>query len=278
MTRSGDAPLLEVSGLTVTARDGSVLVDDLSLTVRVGERVALIGESGSGKSMTGLAIMGLLPEGISATGSVRIAGRDMLADPDRRLRTVRGDRLSVVFQEPLTALDPLATIGRQLGEVVQRAARRGDRRLSRTERHAAVRAALAEVSIAEPDRIARALPHQISGGQRQRVAIAMSLAGDPDLVILDEPTTALDVTIQAEVLALLHRLVDTRHMAVLFIGHDLAVVAQMAERALVLRRGETVETGEVATLIGDPHHPYTQELVAAARELDEALGARPVVA
>lgn len=272
MNGLADAPLIDVAGLTVTAGNGAVLVDSLTLSVAAGERVALIGESGSGKSMTALAIMGLVPEGLAATGTVTVGGHDMLREPDRALRRVRGARVAIVFQEPLTAMDPLATIGRQVGEVVTRAARRSGSRLSHTALRESVRAALSEVSLTEPDRIAASYPHQISGGQRQRVAIAMALAANPDVLIADEPTTALDVTIQAEILDLLRRLVTERRMAVLFISHDLAVVSEMAERALVLQHGMTVETGPVARILDDPQHPYTRELVGAARELDAALG------
>jgi peptide/nickel transport system ATP-binding protein len=263
-------PLLEVRGLTVRSDEGRVLVDDLSLSVQPGARLALIGESGSGKSLTSLAIMGLLPDGMMATGSIRVAGHEMVGVPDAASRRVRGRRVGIVFQEPLTALDPLARLGDQLGEALARAAA-GSRRLPRAARREAVRAALAEVRLREVDRITRSYPHEASGGQRQRVAIAMALAARPDLLILDEPTTALDVTVQAGVLRLLDGIVAGSGMSTLFVSHDLAVVAQMADEAVVLRGGRPVERGPVARLLASPQEEYTRRLVAAARALDDAL-------
>jgi peptide/nickel transport system ATP-binding protein len=270
MSGQGDA-VLDVSGLRITTRAGDALVDDVSFRVDAGERLALIGESGSGKSLTSLAIMGLLPAGVTATGSIRLGPSEVIGAPERVLGRLRGRAAGIVFQEPLTALDPLATLGRQLAEPIVRAAAAEGRRLSRGERRDAVAAALAEVSMRDPQRIARAYPHEVSGGQRQRVAIAMALAGRPRLLIADEPTTALDVTVQSEVLDLLDRVTAERGTALLFVSHDLAVVARMAARALVLRAGRVVESGEVAELVTRPTHEYTQRLVGAARELDSAL-------
>jgi len=267
-----ERPVLEVRGLTISTQDGRGLVHDLSFRLDAGERLALIGESGSGKSLTSLAIMGLLPDGVVAGGSVRLGMTQLIGASERTLNRVRGRAAGIVFQEPLSALDPLAPLGRQLAEPIARQAKREGRRLSRAETRAAVSAALAEVALRDPERIARAFPHEVSGGQRQRVAIAMALAGKPELLIADEPTTALDVTVQAEVLELLDRVTAERGTAVLFVSHDLAVVARIASRALVLRGGRVVESGDVASLIERPAHDYTRRLVGAARELDDALG------
>jgi peptide/nickel transport system ATP-binding protein len=266
-----DAPVLEVTGLTITTRASARLVDDVSFRLNAGQRLALIGESGSGKSLTSLAIMGLLPDGVTATGSIRLGDTEIVGAPERTLGRVRGRAAGIVFQEPLTALDPLTTLGRQLAEPIARTAAGEGRRLSRSARNGAVTAALAEVSMRDPQRIARSFPHEVSGGQRQRVAIAMALAGRPRVLIADEPTTALDVTVQAEVLELLDRVTAERGTALLFVSHDLAVVARMASHAIVLQSGRVVEQGTVAELLSRPQHDYTRRLVGAARELDGAL-------
>ncbi|MCW8101792.1 ATP-binding cassette domain-containing protein [Streptomyces tauricus] len=265
---SGDT-LLDVRGLTVRTDDGRVLVDDLSFTVASGERLGLIGESGSGKSLTTLALLGLLPDGMTATGSVELAGTQVVGAPEKRLTAVRGRDAAVVFQEPLTALDPLMRMGRQIAEPLAR--RTG---LKGRELNSAVTEALVRVRLSEPDRIARAFPHEISGGQRQRVALAMALACDPGLLIADEPTTALDVSVQAEMLDLLDTLVREREMAVLFVSHDLAVVAKVTDRVLVLKDGRAVEEGPVLDVVTAPRAEYTRALVAGARKLESALDLR----
>lgn len=258
--------LLEVDHLTVTTRGGDALVRDVSFRLDAGERLSLIGESGSGKSLTSFALTGLLPDGLQATGSVLLDGVPVLGARERDLVALRGRVASTVFQEPMTALDPLMRLGRQVGEPLRRhLGLRGDA-LRR-----AVHDALAEVGLPEPERIARAYSWEISGGQRQRVAIAAALACRPRLLIADEPTTALDVTVQADVLALLERLVAERGMALLFVSHDLAVVSRMAQRAIVLRQGRVVEEGAIGGLLSEPRDPYTAELVRSARELDAAL-------
>ncbi|GAA5034565.1 ABC transporter ATP-binding protein [Microbacterium fluvii] len=256
--------LLQVTGLTVRAGDAA-LVRDLSFSLDAGERLGLIGESGSGKSVTSLAALGLLPDAVTADGSILLDGHEVVGAPDRALRPLRGPVAQIVFQEPLTALDPLMRVGRQIAEPLRR--HLGLRGAALKD---AVASALSEVAL--PDaRIARAFPHELSGGQRQRVAIAIALAARPRLLIADEPTTALDVTVQHEVLALLERLVADRGMALLFISHDLAVVARMTERIVVLRAGAAVEEGPVLDVLRAPHHPYTQALVGSARTLDAAL-------
>ncbi|GAA2712835.1 ATP-binding cassette domain-containing protein [Actinoplanes palleronii] len=265
--------LLVVSGLTVRDQAGTVLVEDVSFTVEAGERIGLIGESGSGKSLTALAVAGLLPPGITATGTALIDGVDIIAAPvdmisaSEKARTgVRGKIVSTVFQEPLTALDPLMTAGRQIAVPLRRF-----RGLRGSALRAAVGAALDEVRLTDTDRIAGSYPHQLSGGQRQRVAIAMALACRPRLLIADEPTTALDVTVQAEILDLLDSLVAAHGSALLFITHDLPVAARVARHTHVLRSGRIVESGPIAELITAPVHEYTRTLVAAARRFDAAL-------
>ncbi len=265
---SAGAPLLSVDGLTVSAGDGAEaaeLVRGISFSIAAGERVGLIGESGSGKSLTALAIAGLLPAGLTAGGSALLGGVETIGASEAELRPLRGPAIGFVFQEPLTALDPLMRVGKQIAEPLRR-----HRRLRGAELDRAVAESLAEVRLEDP-RLARAYPHELSGGQRQRIAIAIALAARPKLLVADEPTTALDVTVQAEVLGLLDRLVAERGMGLLFISHDLAVVAQQTSRVLVLRGGEAVERGTVADLVRAPQHPYTAQLVAHARALDAAL-------
>ncbi|MEV7767406.1 ABC transporter ATP-binding protein [Microbacterium sp. NPDC086615] len=249
---------LRVTDLRVEI-DGRAVVDGISFEVPDGARVGLIGESGSGKSLTALAILGLLPDGARATGSVRWNDREILGLPDRDLASLRGDDIGMVFQEPRTALNPLHTVGRQIGESV-----RIHERVSRRE---ALRRAVIEaerVALPDPERIVSRYPHQLSGGQRQRVAIAMALACRPRLLIADEPTTALDVTIQAGVLSLLRELVQDAGMSLVFITHDLAVLAQVATHAVVLEHGRVVERGEVSELLRAPSSPITQALLRDA--------------
>ncbi|MDP3949755.1 ABC transporter ATP-binding protein [Microbacterium sp.] len=256
--------LLDVSGLTVSA-GRQLLVDDVSFTIAPGERVGVIGESGSGKSVTSLAVTGLLADALTASGSVLLDGTQVIGTPDRALRPLRGPVAGILFQEPLTALDPLMRVGRQIAEPMRRhLGLRGE-----SLQHA-VHAALEDVSLPDP-RFAKAFPHELSGGQRQRVATAIALAARPKLLIADEPTTALDVTVQDEILTLLDRLVAQRDMALMFISHDLAVVSRMTDRVVVMRGGRAVEQGTVDQIVGEPHDPYTAALVASARALDSAL-------
>ena len=258
--------LLDVTGLTVRSASG-VLVRDVSFSLEPGERLGLIGESGSGKSLTSLAVTGLLPDALVASGSVLLDGHQVVGARDADLRPLRGPVAQIVFQEPLTALDPLMRVGRQVAEPLRR-----HLGLRGAELRAAVAAALEEVALTDP-RIARAYPHELSGGQRQRVAIAIALAAQPQLLIADEPTTALDVTVQDGVLALLERLIAERGMALLFISHDLAVVSRMVDRIVVLSDGGVVEAGPVAQVLREPAEAYTRMLVDSARALDAYLDA-----
>ncbi len=258
--------ILDVTGLTVRSASGT-LVRDVSFSIAPGERLGLIGESGSGKSLTSLAVTGLLPSSLTVSGSVLLDGTRVVGARDAALRPLRGPVAQIVFQEPLTALDPLMRVGRQIAEPLRR-----HLGLRGAELRTAVAAALDEVSLPDP-RIARAYPHELSGGQRQRVAIAIALAARPQLLIADEPTTALDVTVQDAVLALLERLVAERGMALLFISHDLAVVSRMVDRIVVLRDGLVVEEGPVTQVLHRPVEPYTRMLVDSARALDAFLDA-----
>ncbi len=264
--------LLDVRDLSVAA-SGRPLVDRVSFSLMAGERVGIIGESGSGKSLTASAIIGLLPAGLGAAGSVRLDGHEVIGARDAELTALRGAVAATVFQDPLTALDPLMRVGRQIGEIAARTERRAGRPHGKGDIRRIVHGLMDEVSLPEPERIAAAFPHELSGGQRQRVAIAMALACRPKLLIADEPTTALDVTTQKEMLALLARLVAERGMTLLFISHDLPVVASIVDRVVVMRTGAVVEEGPVREVFATPAHPYTRELLAAAERFDRALGA-----
>lgn len=251
--------LLEVSDLTVRfGRSGTLAVDGISFTVDSEERLGIIGQSGSGKSVTALAIMGLLPEHAQVTGSIRFNGRELVGLPERDYRRIRGDEISMIFQEPMTALDPTMRVGRQLGEVVA---------LHHEEHRGSIRGEvldwLGKVGIAEPERIADSYPHELSGGQRQRALIAMALANHPELVLCDEPTTALDVLVQRQILNLLAD--QLRDRATVFVSHDLAVVREVCPRVAVMLDGRIVEEGDIEQIIADPRHPYTQGLIASAR-------------
>jgi peptide/nickel transport system ATP-binding protein len=249
---------LEVQGLTIEI-DGRRVVDDVSFAVPDGARLGLIGESGSGKSLTALAILGLLPDGASASGSVRWNGRELIGLPDRELAQLRGDEIGIVFQEPRTALNPIRTVGRQIAESI-----RIHERASKRDAAARAVAEAARVALPDPERIIARYPHQLSGGQRQRVAIAMALACRPRLLIADEPTTALDVTIQAEILDLLLSLVEDDGMSLVFITHDLAVLSQIATHGVVLEDGRVVESAPVPTLLTSPSSEVTRGLLRDA--------------
>lgn len=252
--------LLEVEGLTV--RFGlNTVVDNVSFTLERGARIGIIGESGSGKTLTALSIIGLAPDTAQVTGSVRFDGRQLLGQRDGELSQLRGEQIAMVFQNPQTALNPLMRVGKQVAEPL--------RRHHGLTKAAAARAAAAlceRVGLPDPARAVRAYPHQLSGGQRQRVSIAMALACRPALLIADEPTTALDVTVQAGVLELLTELISEEDTALLFITHDVALVPLVADEVLVMRRGAIVESGSAASVVEAPAHPYTVELLAAARK------------
>ena len=257
-------PVLSVRGLTVTfeTNDGTVAaVRGIDLDVLPNETVAIVGESGSGKSQTTMALMGLLASNGRATGSAKYRGREILGLPDRELNKIRGDKITMIFQEPMTSLDPLYRIGAQLAEPLQ-----FHRGLATSEARPRIVELLRLVGIPEPERRIDAYPHELSGGQRQRVMIAMALACDPDMLIADEPTTALDVTVQAQILDLLAELQTRLGMAIVFITHDLGIVQRFADRVYVMRAGEVVETGVTAELFANPQHPYTRMLLAAEPE------------
>jgi len=262
--------LLTVSNLKVAAGDRA-LVHGVSFFLEEGQRLGLVGESGSGKSLTAMAIIGLLAPGLRSSGSIRLAGQEVVGQPDRGLVSLRGQVAAVVFQDSSTALDPLMRLGDQLAIPIRRRAKREGHNLSAKALWDEMVVALKRVSIAEPERILGSWPHEVSGGQRQRLCIAMALACKPKLLIADEPTTALDVTTQAEVLVLLDRLVREEGLSLLFISHDLPVVAQVTERVIVMRQGLAVEEGPVADVFARPSHDYTRSLIAAARWLEQAL-------
>ena len=249
---------LTVTDLSVSI-DGRRVIDGISFEVPDGARLGLIGESGSGKSLTALAILGLLPDGARASGSIVWDGTELLGMPDRELARFRGDDIGIVFQEPRTALNPIRTVGRQIAESI-----RIHEGVGRREARERAIAEAARVRLPEPESIIDRYPHQLSGGQRQRVAIAMALACRPRLLIADEPTTALDVTIQAEILELLLSLVDSQGMSLVFITHDLAVLAQVATHGVVLENGRVIESAPVRKLLTAPSSPVTQGLLRDA--------------
>jgi peptide/nickel transport system ATP-binding protein len=262
--------VLDVEGLDVRIGRHHLL-HDVSFTIDRGERVGLIGESGSGKSLTSLALLGLLPEDARVGGSVRLAGvdADLVSASEGQWKRVRGGEVAMVFQEPMTALNPTMRVGDQVAEAItlhrDRTGAPSDRRAVR----ARVVELLDQVGLPDPADAARAYPHQLSGGQRQRVVVAIALANDPALLVCDEPTTALDVTVQARVLDLVVRGVAARDAALLFITHDLAVVATVCERVLVMYGGRVVEAGPVQEVFRRPRHRYTEGLLAAS-DLDAA--------
>ena len=268
--------LLEIDHVGVGFRIGSTevsAVSDVSLEVAEGEIFGLVGESGCGKTTLALALMGLLPGNADVRGAIRFQGRDIVGLPDEQMRTLRGDRISMVFQDPMTSLDPCFSVGSQVAETI-RAHRPNDRR---SAREVALRL-LRDVGIPEPERRYGDPPHRLSGGMRQRVVIATALANEPALLIADEPTTALDVTIQAQVLELLRDLQRTRHTTILLITHDLGVVAQLCDRVGVMYAGQLVEVARAEDIFGSPRHPYTRALLAALPTAGQERGALRVIA
>ncbi|HRO79806.1 MAG TPA: ABC transporter ATP-binding protein [Alicycliphilus denitrificans] len=262
------AALLEVSGLRIslpTRRGRALAVRGLDFSLARGDTLGLIGESGCGKSLTALALMGLLPEGAQASGSIRFDGQELLGLDDRALCRLRGNRMAMVFQEPMTALNPVHSIGRQVAEPL-----RLHQGLTARQARAEAVALLERVGIAQAAQRLGAYPHQFSGGQRQRITIAMALACGPDLLIADEPTTALDVTLQRQILELIRGLVAERGMALVLISHDLGVIAQTVRRTLVMYGGTVVESGPTRAVFGAQAHPYTQGLFAARPQFGAA--------
>jgi peptide/nickel transport system ATP-binding protein len=251
-------PMLAIENLRVWFGANEV-VCDVSLTLDHGEVLGLVGESGSGKSVSSLAILGLLDPAARVEGSIRWMGRELVGLSNRELRAIRGREIAMIFQEPMTALNPVMTVGRQIAEaIVAHRSRLGGRDAKRE-----AIAALESVAIPEAARRFGDYPHQFSGGQRQRILIAMALVHKPQLLIADEPTTALDVTVQAQVLELLKSLQREHGVAMLFTSHDLAVVGQMADRVAVMRSGQILESGAALEVLTRPQHPYTKSLLAA---------------
>jgi peptide/nickel transport system ATP-binding protein len=265
-------PLLEVRDLSVelqTHRGPALAVRNVSFTMERGQTLGIVGESGSGKTITVMALMGLLPDNAKVTGSILFEGQQLVGRPEREMCALRGDRIGMVFQEPMTALNPVHTVGHQVAEPL---------RLHRGLAAAAARkeaiALLDRVGIPDAARRIDAYPHQFSGGQRQRITIAMALACGPDLLIADEPTTALDVTIQQQILDLVRELVAERGMALILISHDLGVIAQNVQRMLVMYGGSVVESGSTASVFAHRMHPYTLGLFAARPGLRAQKGQR----
>ena len=254
-------PALVVRDLTIGIRrrgETTAIVHGVDLTVGSGERLGIVGESGSGKSLTMLAVMGLLAPPLEVlSGSIRLAGRELVGASEAQMRAVRGTEVAMIYQDPMTSLDPMLRIGRQVAEGPRAHGQ------ARDDLAARVRSGLAEVGFADPERIERQFPHELSGGMRQRVMIASALIGEPRLLIADEPTTALDVTIQRQILRLVARLQAEHGMAVAWITHDLGVVAQFAQAVSVMYSGRVVETAPTRRLFGAPQHPYTAALLAS---------------
>ena len=276
-------PVLQVRGLTVefaTRRGVARVLDDVALEIHRGQTLGVVGESGCGKSVTALAVMRLIasPPGRIVGGEVLFDGRDLLALPEREMRRVRGNRVSMIFQEPMTSLNPAYTVGDQIGETLR--LHEGLSRRAALERTVAM---LDAVGIPAPAQRVHEYPHQFSGGMRQRVMIAMALACKPDVLIADEPTTALDVTVQAQIFDLISELRERTGTAVMLITHDMGAVAEMCDAVAVMYAGRVVETGPVRAILGDPLHPYTRGLMASiprlkkegARRLSEIPGIVP---
>jgi len=263
MKQRAEPPLLEIENLSVNFRQGSQItraVEGVSFSISKGETVALVGESGSGKSVTALSILKLLPYPAAhhPSGSIRFKGEELLDSDERDLRRVRGNDITMVFQEPMTSLNPLHTVEQQIDEILQLHSPLGP-----VERRKRTIEMLKKVGVREAESRLQSYPHQLSGGQRQRVMLAMALANNPDLLIADEPTTALDVTVQAQILELLRDLQAEFGMALLLITHDLGIVRHMAQRVCVMQAGRIVEAGPTEQVFKSPQHPYTQQLLAA---------------
>jgi peptide/nickel transport system ATP-binding protein len=254
--------VFEVDGLSIDSAAGSIL-RDVSLSVEPGQRLGVVGESGSGKTLLALSMMGMVPDGLVLSGAIRVDGQDVTGAPEAAWRRLRARRMAMIFQEPMAALNPLARVGDAVAEPLVR-------HLGMTRSAALARALelFEETGITEPERRLSQYPHQLSGGQRQRVLIALALACDPDLLIADEPTTALDAAVALRITDLLKRLARERRMAILFISHDLAAVSRTTEHLIVMYGGDIVERGPTAQVLKAPAHPYTQGLIAARPSLE----------
>jgi len=256
-------PILQVSDLSVALpahADRPFAVQDMEIKVNAGEIVCVVGESGSGKSVTAFTVMGLHDKRAltPVKGEILLEGENLLTDSEKRIRKLRGEKMAMIFQEPMTALNPVARVGVQIGEMLEI-----HTNLSAAERKTRVIRAMEDVHLPDPEKMYSSFPHQLSGGQRQRIMIAMALVLEPVLLIADEPTTALDVTTQAQILKLIRELQERRGMGVLFITHDFGVVADIADRVVVMQHGRIVEQGPVNEILGNPQHPYTQMLIGA---------------
>ncbi len=272
---SADAPVLSVRDLSVRYGSGGAevsAVSDVSLEVRRGEILGLVGESGCGKTTLSLALMGLLPPTTTVGGSVRLEGEELTGLSEGRRRRIRGDRMAMIFQDPLTSLDPTHSIGSQVAEAIT-----AHRSVSRREAKAKAVRLLSDVGIPDAESRYGEPPHRFSGGMRQRVVIAAALANEPALLLADEPTTALDVTIQAQILTLLRRLRDEHGTTIVLITHDLGVVAQLCDRVGVMYAGQLVETAPVEELFARPRHPYTRALLAALPTSGQPRGSLRVI-
>ena len=259
--------LLEVRNLVVAFGDKRV-VDDVSFDVEAGSRLGIIGESGSGKTLTTLAIMGLLPDTATVSGSIVFEGEELLTRSDSQMSKLRGNRMGMVFQEPLTSLNPLMRVGKQIAMPLM--IHRG---MALKEGLTVAVKLCDTVGLPDPERIVRSYPHQLSGGQRQRIGLAIALACDPVLLIADEPTTALDVTVQKEVLKLMNELVSSRGSSLIFVSHDLPVISAMTESVLVMNTGKVVEQARVGDLFANPRHEYSKKLIATAKHSDDLFAA-----
>lgn len=259
-TQERGTKVLELSNVMVRySPSGPAAIDDVSLVVDRGDRVGIVGESGSGKSTLASTILRSLPGGSLVEGTITYAGQDITAMPESRFRPLRSVEIARIPQDPLASLSPVLRVGTQLRDVV-----RAHRSLPNPELIDLIERALTEVGIPEPNFKRRAFPHELSGGMRQRVLIAMSLINEPRLLIADEPTTALDVTVQAQIIDLLQQEFDRRNMTLLLITHDIGVVAELCDRIVVMRHGRVIEEGDITEVMAAPQHPYTRELFAAA--------------
>ncbi|WP_409362842.1 ABC transporter ATP-binding protein [Bradyrhizobium diazoefficiens] len=272
MADPATVPLIEVAGLGVrlnTSRGPAQAVRGVSFALKRGETLGLVGESGCGKSVTALSLMGLLPDSAVVTGSIRFDGRELARLPDAEYCGLRGNRISMIFQEPMTALNPMHAIGHQVAEPLRR-----HKKYSAAQARREAIALLDRVGLPDPAKRIDAYPHQFSGGQRQRVTIAMALACEPDLLIADEPTTALDVTIQGQILDLIADLVEERGMSMILISHDLGVIAENVQRMMVMYGGTVIESGPTDEVFRRMGHPYTQGLFRARPRLGARKGTR----